>query len=153
MYELTIQAEFCAAHALVIRGEREPTHGHNFHVTLGIEASHLDADGLAVDFHAVELALSTVLKPWVNQDLNKVAPFTKLNPSAENIARSIAEQTRSRLVNDGHLDDQSVRVAWCAVTEAPGCAARYTFPTSPKVPRSAAESPRKPSQSNPRKRR
>src|SRR5690606_34763268 len=30
MYELKVQREFCAAHALMIKGQREPVHGHNW---------------------------------------------------------------------------------------------------------------------------
>ena len=48
MYELSVESEFCAAHALLIKGVREPVHGHNFRVTLTLEAPSLDADALAV---------------------------------------------------------------------------------------------------------
>ena len=30
VYEITVEDEFCAAHAIVIRGEREAVHGHNW---------------------------------------------------------------------------------------------------------------------------
>ena len=125
MYELTIQTEFCAAHAIVIGGVREPLHGHNFHVTACVSALDLDSEGLAVDFHAVERTLRHLLKPWDNQNLNEVEPFTTLNPTAELIAKVIADRLALSLRQHGVLDGLRVRVAWVRVTEAPGCAATY----------------------------
>lgn len=125
MFELTIQAEFCAAHALVISGVRETTHGHNWRVEVGIVGTTLDADGLLCDFHTVEAMLEQVIDPFQNADLNKVAPFTTLNPSAENIARHIA-QSLGELLDDSLFPN--ARVGWASVTEAPGCKAKYLAP-------------------------
>ena len=118
-HEIRLRAEFCAAHALVIGGAPEPTHGHNFRVEVGIEGP-LDADGLVCDFHLVEGHLGEVLAPFVNRNLNEQAPFDRLNPTAELIAQHIATGLRERL--DGLLGP-GARVAWASVTEAPGCVA------------------------------
>lgn len=122
MFELTIESEFCAAHAIILRGEREPVHGHNWHVTVTLAGPTLDQDGLLCDFHAAELALEAVIGPWKNADINTKPPFDTLNPSAENIAKTIAEQMRDRLQSVLPAD---ARVAAVRVTEAPGCAATY----------------------------
>ena len=125
MYELTVQAEFCAAHAIVMRGTPEPTHGHNFRVTLTIAGPALDPDGLLCDFHAVEAALAETIAPFCNADLNATPPFDQLNPTAEHLARHIAETTRRALAN---TLPSGAAVVSCRITEAPGCAATYHLP-------------------------
>jgi 6-pyruvoyltetrahydropterin/6-carboxytetrahydropterin synthase len=122
MYELEVSAEFCAAHAIVIAGAREPVHGHNWRVTLTVVGPTLDADGLLCDFHAVGAALSEVTGCFANADLNATAPFDRVNPTAELVARHIAGAVSSRLA--GVLPAEA-RVSACRVTEAPGCAATY----------------------------
>ena len=52
MFELEVRRIFSAAHAIVIRGEREPIHGHDWQVPLGARLASLNglidpADGLA----------------------------------------------------------------------------------------------------------
>lgn len=122
-YEITIESTFSAAHAIVIAGEREPLHGHDWRVTACFRGSELDADGLLCDFHAVEAVLQRITSAWHNTNLNEVQPFASgLNPSAELVARTVAElvsaQTRPICVHSVHL-------SWVRVTEAPGCAAVY----------------------------
>jgi len=123
MYELTVHAEFCAAHALTIAGTLEPTHGHNWRVTLTIAGPALDQDGLLCDFHAVEAALASVLAPFHNTDLNTTPPFDTLNPTAEHVAQHIAQATQRALAN---TLPPGAAVRACRVTEAPGCAATYS---------------------------
>lgn len=122
MFELTVQAKFSAAHAITIRGRREPLHGHDFRVTATISGPDLDGDGLLVDFHAVERALRDLVGPWNNRTLNEIPPFDRLNPTAENIARHIGEQLAARLAP---MLPRSAAVTSVRVGEAPGCAAAY----------------------------
>ena len=89
MFELSIERRFSAAHAIVIGGERETTHGHDWRVTLVVSGAVLDDEGLLCDFHALEQALDAVLAPFHNNDLNATPPFDELNPTAENVARHI----------------------------------------------------------------
>lgn len=115
-----MQTEFAAAHALRIAGRREPVHGHNWRVTLTARGPTLDADGLLCDFHDLERALHESVARFRNADLNATPPFESgLNPSAENVARHIAERIAPAL-------PPGVRVACVRVTEAPGCEASYT---------------------------
>ncbi len=116
MFELEVQTEFSAAHAIVINGEREPVHGHNWRVTLWIAGNDLDADGLLCDFHEVERQLAEVIRPFQNTSLNEVAPFDSVNPTAERVAEHIGRTMAERL-------PAGVRVARTRVTEATGCAA------------------------------
>lgn len=124
MYELTIETVFSAAHAIVIAGQREAVHGHDWHVTACIAGERLDADGLLVDFHAVEESLRAIIRPFRNANLNETTPFDRMNPTAENVAAHIAAALDARLLPVVG-DARGVRVAWVRVTEAPGCAATY----------------------------
>ncbi|MCC6659829.1 MAG: 6-carboxytetrahydropterin synthase [Phycisphaerales bacterium] len=134
MFELTIRAEFCAAHALTLGSTVEPLHGHNWRVKAVVEGRRLDASGLLCDFHVVEKALAGVIKPWNNANLNETPPFTTRaravhNPSAENVAAHIADELSRAL---SHTLPAGVRVASVTVTEAPGCAATYRLPAPPE---------------------
>lgn len=122
MFEIAIEAEFCAAHSLLIAGEREPVHGHNWRVTAVIGGPELDGDGLLVDFHAAQRVLGEILAPWNNGNLNELPPFDTVNPSAELVARQIAERLADQL---GPMLVAGARVASVTVTEAPGCRATF----------------------------
>lgn len=121
MYEIAVHAEFCAAHALLIRGEREPVHGHNWHVTAVLGGPALDGDGLLCDFHAVQRILGEIIAPMHNHDLNGLPAFATVNPSAECVARHIADELAARLAGEA----PQARVLRVSVTEAPGCLATY----------------------------
>lgn len=123
MFEISIQREFCAAHALLIGGHREIMHGHNWRVTVVIAGGNLDADGLLCDFHTAEDVLSEVVGPFNNANLNECPPFVNgVNPSAEHIAKYIGEEMAARL--DEALRPHA-RVVSVSITEAPGCVATY----------------------------
>jgi 6-pyruvoyltetrahydropterin/6-carboxytetrahydropterin synthase len=129
VYELTVQTEFCAAHAIWMRGEREHLHGHNWRVSAVVGGPALDGDGLLCDFHDVERALLSIVGPWRDRSLNDVSPFAPdgrgMNPTAERVAETIARGL------DAHLSDSSrallpvARVVSVSVTEAPGCVATF----------------------------
>ncbi|MEN0019382.1 MAG: 6-carboxytetrahydropterin synthase [Planctomycetota bacterium] len=125
-YRLTVRDEFCAAHALRIAGQIEPTHGHNWRVTLAVAGDQLDDDKLLCDFHAVERALRAVIDPFRNADLSNTPPFDTVNATAEAIAEHIADSVAQRL--EGSLPP-GVMVESAAVTEAPGCEAIFFMPT------------------------
>ena len=123
MYTITVTHEFCAAHTLTIAGAQEPLHGHNFVTKATIIGDTLDADGLLCDFHTVQDILIEICNPFTNQNFNEITPFDTTNPSAELIAKHIADELADR------LDDAlapNARVHSVSITEAPGCVATYT---------------------------
>ena len=123
MFEICVESEFAAAHALVLGGQSEPLHGHNWRVTATLAGPRLTADGLLCDFHVVESGLRDLTSRLHNRNLSDIPPFDgPLNPSAESIAAWIAEELARTLA--GRLP-QGVRIAAVRVTEAPGCAATY----------------------------
>lgn len=125
MYELHVQTEFAAAHAISIAGAVEPTHGHNWKVRVTLAGDQLDADGLVCDFHLVQSHLEQIVEPMRNRHLNETPPFDEVNPTAEHVARHIGLSLSQSLVESLPT---SVRVASVLVTEAPGCAAVFYAP-------------------------
>jgi len=123
MFTITVTHEFCAAHSITIAGTQEPLHGHNFITKATITGTDLDADGLLCDFHTVHAVLVEICDPFTNQNFNQVPPFDTTNPSAELIAKHIADQLAAKLEN---ALAHSARVHSVSVTEAPGCVATYT---------------------------
>ena len=77
MYLVRIERTFSAAHSIVMGGVAEPVHGHNWRVEATFAGASLDADGLLVDFHAVEGALDAIVGRFHNRSLNAVAPFDR----------------------------------------------------------------------------
>ncbi|HYE02044.1 MAG TPA: 6-carboxytetrahydropterin synthase [Phycisphaerales bacterium] len=128
MFELSIEATFCAAHSLRIGGRPEPVHGHNWHVTATLAGTGLDSDGLLVDFHVVERALASIVDPLNNADLNAHPAFASVNPSAEHVARYVATELAARLEAIVRGARGRVRLARLRVTEAPGCSITYHPP-------------------------
>lgn len=125
MFHITVDREFCAAHALMIRGVREPVHGHNFRVSVTLRGEALDSDGLLLDFHALDRLLSEILRPFTNADLNATPPFTTLNPSAENIARHLAQRIAGALPTITPAGAPIPILHSIRLTEAPNCAVTY----------------------------
>jgi 6-pyruvoyltetrahydropterin/6-carboxytetrahydropterin synthase len=124
IFEVSIQTHFCAAHALRdYKGATEPTHGHNFHVTVTVWGEQLDKAGIVVDF--------LELRPLINEEIRRldygflnenVEEFKssggKLSPSAENIAFVLFQRLKKRLPT-------SVKMSSVQVGESPGCFATY----------------------------
>lgn len=121
MFQLELETEFSAAHAIVIAGKRERVHGHNFRVTMVVEGSRLDADGLLCDFHQVERWIEEIVAPFRDGDLNVTPPFDRTNPTAERIAEHLGVALGRKL-------PEGVRVGSVRVTEATRCAAVYRPP-------------------------
>src|SRR4030043_2138521 len=93
MYEVTIIKSFSAAHILSqVGGKCEELHGHNFKVELSVGATSLNKSGLLIDFRLVKKWLGEILDEVDHKHLNEVPFFAGVNPSAENVARYIAEK-------------------------------------------------------------
>ena len=123
MHEITVETTFAAAHAIRIRGEVEPLHGHNWRIVATISAAELDTDGLVCDFHEIHRNLEDIVAPFQNNNLNEVPPFSRgVNPTAELVAKHIADHLESALPKN---TGRNLRVRAVAVTEAPGCVATH----------------------------
>jgi 6-pyruvoyltetrahydropterin/6-carboxytetrahydropterin synthase len=71
-------------------GSIESLHGHNWRVKITIASEKLDSIGVVMDFHELERLVDLIVVPMHNRHLNELPPFSKLNPSAENVAVHVA---------------------------------------------------------------
>src|SRR2546421_3688194 len=88
-FTVRVEARFESAHFLrEYRGISEPLHGHSYKVEaeLAARGGGVDEDAIAVDFISAKQKLEALAKKLDYGCINDVAPFDKVNPSAENIA-------------------------------------------------------------------
>jgi len=90
MYQVSVRKHFDAAHYLRgYRGKCEEIHGHRFEVVVCVEAEGLNDIGIAFDFAELKKHLGEILERFDHVCLNDIPPFDSINPSSENIARTI----------------------------------------------------------------
>ena len=98
MFEVTVEDSFAAGHYLRnYKGKCENPHGHNYKVRVTLAGAELDAAGLLLDFKDLREVMRPVIERLDHQMINEVEPFTKLNPSAENLAKHFFDETNTRL--------------------------------------------------------
>ena len=98
MYEVSVDETFAAAHNLRgYKGECEDLHGHNYKVRVTLSGKELDSTGLLYDFVRLKQAIQGVIRSLDHKYLNELPPFDALNPSAENLARYIYDETVKQL--------------------------------------------------------
>ena len=106
MFEVTVEDSFAAGHFLRnYKGKCENPHGHNYKVLVTLQGRELDKAGLLLDFKDLKYAIKGVVDKLDHQMINEVAPFTEVNPSAENLAKYFYEQTNVQLkdVTEGRV--------------------------------------------------
>ena len=96
MYEVTVDDTFAAGHYL---RKCENPHGHNYKVRVTLAGKELDKAGLLLDFKDLREVMKHVIDRLDHQMINEIAPFTELNPSAENLAKYFYDETNGRLKN------------------------------------------------------
>jgi len=121
MYEVMIQEEFSAAHALRgYRGKCENLHGHNWKVEVYVRGAQLDEIGMLVDFKDLKEATRGVMTYLDHLNLNELKPFdNELNPSSEHLAGFIFHKVAERINSD------RVKVYKVRVWETPSTCATY----------------------------
>ena len=62
-----------------------------------LQGRELDNAGLLLDFKELKLAMKPVIERLDHRMINDVAPFTTLNPSAENLAKFFFDETNVTL--------------------------------------------------------
>jgi 6-pyruvoyltetrahydropterin/6-carboxytetrahydropterin synthase len=120
VYRVSKQLWFCAAHQVRLSESRcEALHGHNYRVLVHAEAEKLDEVSYVLDFAALKQAAVEATGRFDHQNLNEVEPFTKLNPTAEELARYLCEELARR------FDDGRVRIHKVEVFETDNNRAEY----------------------------
>lgn len=132
MFRVTREIDFCYGHRLLnYEGKCRYLHGHNGRAVISIEGTELDSRGMVLDFSDIKKTVST----WIDENLDhrmilcRRDPVVSMleemgeplylldvNPTAENIAKLIFEQTKA-------IDVPIVEVR---LWETPRCFATYT---------------------------
>lgn len=87
-YELTVKDHFDAAHALIgYPGKCQYLHGHTWEIELTLAGTKLDSIGMLYDFKDIKPQLHALLDAFDHHCINDVAPFDRINPTAENLSR------------------------------------------------------------------
>jgi 6-pyruvoyltetrahydropterin/6-carboxytetrahydropterin synthase len=94
MFEVSVDEMFSAGHALRgYKGKCENPHGHNYKIRVVLEGPDLDSIGLLFDFVHLKQIMRGIIEGLDHKYLNDQAPFDKINPSAENLAKYFYEET------------------------------------------------------------
>jgi 6-pyruvoyltetrahydropterin/6-carboxytetrahydropterin synthase len=115
-FSIRVEARFEAAHYLrEYRGISEPLHGHSYKVEADLIArgGGVDQDAIAVDFVSAKRKLEVLAKKLDYGCINDVAPFTEINPSAENIAEWFAAELQHA------VEDENAVVTAITIWEGP----------------------------------
>ncbi|BDC49098.1 6-carboxy-5,6,7,8-tetrahydropterin synthase [Bryobacterales bacterium F-183] len=124
MFEVSVEAGFAAAHQLRnYRGKCENLHGHNYKVQVTVEGEDLNSIGLLADFTELKGALREITEFLDHKFLNEIEPFTEINPSAENVAKYIADRLQAQL--DSGTSEVPVFIAAVKVWETDTSTATY----------------------------
>lgn len=122
MFELTVIAEFEAAHRIVdYPGKCNRLHGHNWSVEVTVAGSKLNNLGMLIDFKELKKAVNATIDQLDHIYLNELDAFTQDNPTAEHIAKYIFEQLEKNTLFNGEITVKTVKV-W----ESPKSAVSYS---------------------------
>jgi 6-pyruvoyltetrahydropterin/6-carboxytetrahydropterin synthase len=110
-YRVKVEDQFSAAHRIQeIGGKCENLHGHNWKVSVSIQADKLSQHGLVTDFRKLKTQLKKILKEMDHSYLNEIPSFKKINPTSENIAKYIYDNL-SKKINNERIKVKSIEVA------------------------------------------
>ncbi|MDX8412590.1 MAG: 6-carboxytetrahydropterin synthase QueD [Mariprofundales bacterium] len=120
-FALSVSTEFSAAHCLRgYEGDCARLHGHNWQVKLTVAADALNGIGIAIDYKRLKSELKAALSDWDHYNLNEVAPFDRINPSSENVARELFQRMHKRFA-----EDDGIRISQVEIGET--CATRVCY--------------------------
>src|SRR4051794_136631 len=93
VFGVKIFVEFAAAHHIRgYQGDCARPHGHNFKVEVEATAPRLNPIGIALDFKDLKKLVNELVMKFDHQDMNTIAPFTDVNPTAETISQYFYEE-------------------------------------------------------------
>ena len=110
MYEIIVKHHFSSAHKLIdYNGECKNLHGHNWKVKVIARSKELNNIGISVDFKEFKKIVKNEIDKFDHMFLNDHPSFKNINPTAENIARTIYKEL-SRKVNRQDLKIYMIEV-------------------------------------------
>jgi len=120
VYEIYVKDHFAAAHSLRgYDGNCANMHGHNWDVEAYIQCTKLNKLGIAVDFKKVTKIIKNVLNKLDHTNLNEVAEFNSINPTAENISKFLYNEL------SGRLNTEFIKLVKIVVFESPDYGSSY----------------------------
>ena len=118
---MRVTVEFAAAHLLRgYPGDCSRLHGHNWKVEVEASASRLDELGMGIDFKVLKAAAQETIQDLDHTLVNELGHFSKVNPTAENMAAYIFERLTRR------LNDERVAVTAVTLWETDRACVRYS---------------------------
>ena len=86
MYKIKKRLEIAGSHYLRLPYESKCSsiHGHNWIIELEFKGMELNKSGMLIDFSDVKKIIN---EKFDHKNLNDIPSFTKINPTAENIAK------------------------------------------------------------------
>lgn len=113
LFTIRTKAQFESAHAIrqYLEDPKNPgsfidedVHGHTFVVEAFVSSNHIDQrTGFAVDFLVLKNKVDELAFKFDHKFINEVNPFTKINPSTENLAKYFFEEINKIIPRDSWL--------------------------------------------------
>lgn len=121
MYIINVKSHYDAAHFIRdYNGKCERLHGHRYEVEMALAFEDLGPGGIAHDFTDAKRHLRSVTDELDHHNLNDLPAFAEIETSAENQARYIYEELKSR------LGEVSANLLYVRVWETPNQWAQYS---------------------------
>jgi 6-pyruvoyltetrahydropterin/6-carboxytetrahydropterin synthase len=123
MYEIEVLGHFDSAHFLRgYVGSCSNIHGHSIKYKLKIAGKELNNIGILIDFKIIKLWMKEIVEtPYDHHFLNEISPFTKINPTAENLAEQIYCNISDKL----QMQTNGLTLIEVTVYESENCSATY----------------------------
>lgn len=107
MFTLKIVTDFASAHTLRdYPGACSRMHGHNWKVEVEVSGTELDEMGMLVDFKKIKKATKVITERLDHYYINDIAPFTEINPTAENLAKYFFEELQKQITEPNTMINQ-----------------------------------------------
>lgn len=120
MFELRVAVEFPAAHHITgYEGDCARPHGHNWTLEAFVQTEVLKSLGIGLDFKDLKRAIQEVVAAWDHQDLNTLADFSGINPTAETLAQVAFKKIKPLVGAQGAV------LTRITIWENPRCSASY----------------------------
>lgn len=113
IFEIEINREFSASHAVRVNNKREPSHNHDWQFKAILEGRALNDEDMVIEFSLLKAIIDSILIEYTGKDLNLL--FKDRNPTVEVLAIDLFERVdltiRERVSN--------VRLKAVALAEEP----------------------------------
>ena len=97
MFLIKVMCDFSSAHSLRnYPGDCARFHGHNWKVKVEVKSEKLDDSGMVLDFRVLKKYTKAIISRLDHRYINDVEPFTKINPTAENICKYIFDNLNDK---------------------------------------------------------